>query len=246
MRLLLLDIETAPNKVYTWGLFKQNISINQIVEPGYTLCWAAKWYDQRNVMFDSVHDSSPKKMVKGIHKLLDEADVVVHYNGQRFDIPKLNSEFILHGLDPPSQYRQIDLLKTTRSQFGFTSNKLDYVTQHLEIGAKVKHLGMDLWRDCMADCPKAWKIMRKYNIQDVRLLEDYYNRILPWIKNHPNWGVYLDADRPTCGNCGSEEIKKNGVERTNRQTYQRYKCQACGTPLKGTRSIKKSPAGLTA
>jgi hypothetical protein len=197
-------------------------------------------------MFDSVHDSNPKKMVRGIHKLLDEADVVVHYNGQRFDIPKLNSEFILHGMDPPSQYRQIDLLKTTRSQFGFTSNKLDYVTQHLEIGAKVKHLGMDLWRDCMADCPKAWQIMRKYNIQDVKLLEDYYNRILPWIKNHPNWGVYLDADRPTCSHCGSHKVKKKGVERTNRQTYQRYKCMDCGTPLKGVRSIKRAPAGLTA
>jgi len=245
MRLLLLDIETAPNKVYTWGLFKQNISINQIVEPGYTLCWAAKWYGQREVMFDSVHDSNPKKMVKGIHKLLDEADVVVHYNGQRFDIPKLNSEFILYGMDPPSQYRQIDLLKTTRSQFGFTSNKLDYVTQHLEIGAKVKHLGMDLWRDCMADCPKAWKTMRKYNIQDVKLLEDYYNRILPWIKNHPNWGVYLDADRPTCSHCGSVKVKKNGLERSNRQTYQRYKCTDCGTPLRSVKGIKKSPQGLT-
>lgn len=209
------------------------------------MCWAAKWLGEKKVHFDSMQESKSIHMVKGIHKLLDECDVAIHYNGQRFDIPRLNAEFIYYELDPPSQYRQLDLLKTTRQQFGFVSNKLDYVAQHLDIGAKVKHLGMDLWRDCMNGCPKAWKTMKKYNIQDVHLLEDYYHRLLPWIKNHPNWGVYLDADRPTCKNCGSENIKKNGTERTNTYTYQRYRCLDCGSPLRGRRSITKAPEGLT-
>lgn len=245
MKILHLDIETAPNKVYAWGLWKQNIAINQIVEPGYTMCWSAKWHGKRDVMFSSVFDEKPRQMVKSVHKLLDDADVVVHYNGQRFDVPKLNSEFLFFEMDPPSQYKQLDLLKTTRQQFGFASNKLDYVTQHLEIGAKVKHLGMDLWRDCMDGCPKAWKTMKRYNIQDVRLLEKYYNRILPWIKNHPNWGVYVDASRPTCRNCGSQKVIKKGIERTNTYQYQRYKCRSCGTPLRGRRSIEKPQEGLT-
>jgi hypothetical protein len=196
-------------------------------------------------MFESIHDSAPEKMIASVHKLLDEADVVVHYNGQRFDVPKLNSEFIYHDIDPPSQYKQLDLLKTTRKQFGFASNKLDYVTQHLEIGAKVKHLGMDLWRDCMDGCPKAWATMRRYNIQDVKLLEKYYNRVLPWINNHPNWGVFLDSDRPTCRNCGSNKVIKKGIERTNALSYQRYKCTNCGTPLRGRKRLEPAKEGLT-
>jgi hypothetical protein len=196
-------------------------------------------------MFESIHDSAPEKMIASVHKLLDEADVVVHYNGQRFDVPKLNSEFIYHDIDPPSQYKQLDLLKTTRKQFGFASNKLDYVTQHLEIGAKVKHLGMDLWRDCMDGCPKAWATMRRYNIQDVKLLEKYYNRVLPWINNHPNWGVFLDSERPTCRNCGSNKVIKKGIERTNALSYQRYKCTNCGTPLRGRKRLEPAKEGLT-
>ena len=34
-RILLLDIETAPNKVYVWGMWNQNIAANQVVEDGY-------------------------------------------------------------------------------------------------------------------------------------------------------------------------------------------------------------------
>ena len=244
LKILHIDIETAPHKSYHWGLWNQNIAINQIVEPGYTLCFAAKWHGKRGVLFDSVHESSPKKMLQHAHRLLDEADVVCHYNGQKFDIPTLNAEFFLYGMDPPSQYKQLDLLKTTRQQFRFPSNKLDYVVQQLELGSKVKHMGMDLWRDCMDGCDKAWKVMKRYNIQDVRLLEKYYKRILPWIKNHPNWGVYLDADRPTCRNCGSTKVKKNGIERTATLSYQRYKCTNCGTPLKGRKRLWPATDGV--
>lgn len=245
MKILHIDIETAPNKAYVWGLWKQNVAINQIVEPGYTLCWAAKWHGKREVFFDSVYESGTSRMLKRIHKLLDEADVVCHYNGQKFDIPTLQGEFLMEGLGPPSQFKQLDLLKTTRSQFRFPSNKLDYVVQQLGLGSKTKHMGMEMWRDCMDGCDKAWKVMKRYNIQDVRLLEKYYKRLLPWIKNHPNWGLYLDADRPTCRNCGSTKVVKKGIERTNTLTYQRYKCRDCGTPLRGRKRLEPAPEGLT-
>jgi len=191
MRILHLDIETAPHKVYTWGLFNQNVGINQIVEPGYTLCYAAKWHGKRGVIFDSVQESSPEDMIRSAHALLNEADVVVHYNGTKFDIPTLQGEMALMGLSPPDPFKELDLLKTARRRFRLASNKLDYVSQHLGLGSKVKHMGMDLWRDCMDGCPKAWRIMKRYNVQDVRLLEDLYNTLLPWIKNHPNWGLYV-------------------------------------------------------
>lgn len=245
MKILHLDIETAPNKCYTWGLWDQNIAINQIVDPGYTLCWAAKWEDSGPVMFDSIHESKPKKMVEQAWRLLERADAVVHYNGSKFDIPVLNREFIYYGLEPPSQFREIDLLKTVRSRFKFPSNKLDYVSQQLGLGSKTKHMGMDLWRDCMDGDDKAWALMKRYNKQDVVLLQKLYKELLPWIKNHPNWGAYLDSDRPTCRNCGSENVVKKGIERTNTYSYQRYKCRSCGTPLRGRKCIEPAKEGLT-
>ena len=241
----MLDIETAPNKGYFWGLWDQNIAINQIVEPGYTLCWAAKWYGQRDILFDSINESKPATMIRKIHTLLDEADAVVHFNGRKFDVPTLNREFLMLGLAPPSQYRQIDLLKVTRSEFRFASNKLDYVVQQLALGGKVTHKGMDLWKGCMNGNAKDWAVMKRYNIMDVKLLERYYKKVLPWIKNHPNWGVYLDGDRPTCRNCGSTKVKKNGTERTNTLTYQRYRCASCGTPVRDRERLAPAREGLT-
>ena len=240
MRLLLLDIETAPLSVFSWGLWDQNIAINQIIEPGYTLCWAAKWYKSREVLFDSIHDSRPKQMFKKIHKLVDEADAVVHYNGTRFDMPTLNTGFLEHGLHPPSNYADIDLLKTARQKFKFPSNKLDYVSQELGLGQKLKHKGMDLWRGCMAGNDADWRVMKRYNIQDVKLLEKVYVRLLPWIEGHPNWGLFVDAEDPVCRNCGSKNVQKNGVRRTSTMTYHRYRCNDCGKSCRGRRK-KVSP-----
>lgn len=240
MRILLLDIETAPNLAYVWGLWKENVGTNQIVNSGYILSWAAKWHGEKGPpMFDSIMQSSERKMLGWIHDLLNMADVVVHYNGQSFDIPTLNKEFVIHGFGPPAPYKQIDLLKIIREKFRFPSNKLDYVSQTLEIGEKVRHEGFELWVKCMAKDQKAWARMKVYNMHDVVLLEKLYDRILPWITNHPNRSAYLE--RPACTNCGSSEVTKRGYAVTRQMKYQRYQCQNCGTWSRGTKSIKVQP-----
>lgn len=225
IKILELDIETAPNKVYTWGLFKQNISINQIEEAGYTLCWAAKWLGKKEIIFKSRNDND---WLTSIWDLLNEADAVIHYNGSRFDIPTLNREFVEVGMTPPSPYHNIDLLKTIRRQFRFTSNKLDFVANCLGIGCKEQHKGFDLWTGCMNNNPKDWKVMKRYNIQDVKLLEKLYNKLLPWIANPPNRALYMDTTTPVCPSCGSTDLVSNGLRHTTTQSYRRYHCGGCG------------------
>lgn len=237
MKILMLDVETAPNIAHVWGLFKQNVHISQIIDSSYTMCYAAKWLGESKVLFDSVHASSNKHMLKSVHTLLNEADAVIHYNGTRFDIPILNKEFILNDMPPPNPYHQIDLLSVARKRFRFPSNKLDYVAKSLGLTGKTKHIGHDMWIGCMAGDEKAWKMMERYNKQDVRLLEQVYGKMLPWIQNHPNHGLYTDTARPVCTNCGSEKIVKKGLETTSTQIYQRYRCTECGTPLRGRSTL---------
>lgn len=237
MKILHLDIETAPSIAYVWSLWKQNIAINQIVEDGYTLCWAAKWHGKKEIIFRSIQEDGMEKMIKDMHVLLEEADAVVHYNGTKFDIPILNQEFLLQGLLPPAPFHQIDLFKTVKKRFRFSSNKLDYVARRLGLGGKVQHMGMQLWRDCMAGHPQAWKIMKKYNIQDTKLLEKLYRYLLPWIQDHPNHALFKDTDRPVCPNCGSHYVVKKGIETTKTMQYQRYKCNSCGTPIRGRTTV---------
>jgi len=235
MRILLLDIETAPNKAYVWGMFDQNISANQMEASSYILCWAAKWHGNGEMHFDSVQKQDAKKMLKGIHKLLDEADVVVHYNGLKFDIPTLNKEFIKNGFYPPSPYKQLDLLQVCRRAFRFESNKLSYVSAALQIGAKVKHAGFELWVQCMAGDEKAWDKMGRYNRGDVTLLEKLYRRLRPWIQRHPNHGAHHDG--LCCPKCGSEKVQRRGTQVAQTRSYARYHCQACAAWFRGSKAV---------
>ena len=222
----MLDIETAPHLAAVWGLWGENIPIDRLLKPGYTLCWAAKWYGEKDVLFDSIL-SGQRTMIRGIHKLLAEADAVCHYNGLKFDIPTLNKEFLLLGLKPPAPYKQIDLYRVVKRQFRMASNKLDFIAQQLELGQKVEHRGFQLWLDCMAKKPDAMKEMEKYNRHDVVLLERAYEELRPWITNHPNRSVY--DGHACCPNCGSEKAQARGFAVARTIRYQRFQCQDCGT-----------------
>lgn len=236
MKILLLDIETAPNKVYVWGLWNQNVAINQIDEPGYVLCWAAKWLGEPEIYFDSVYQSTPKKMLKGIHKLLDEADAVVHYYGSKFDIPTLNGEFIAYGLPPPAPYAQIDLIKTVKSKFKFPSNKLDYVAKVLKLkNQKIKNSGHSLWKGCMDKQAWAWEKMEEYNKGDVLVTEELYGVLRPWIKGHPNFSVH--TGELVCPRCGGTHYVGRGYYETAAGKYKRFRCKDCFKWFRDNKSV---------
>jgi hypothetical protein len=238
MKILLLDIESSPNVAHVWGIWQQNVGINQLMESSYVLCWAAKWLGSDEVLFDSTHRSKPKAMLKRIHDLISEADAVIHYNGTKFDMPTLNKEFLLHEMNPPAPYKQIDLLRQVRSQFRFPSNKLDYVAQRLGLGSKTSHEGHELWVKCMNKDKEAWKRMEEYNVQDVVLLEKLYNRLLPWIKNHPNHNHQSTGQ--VCPTCGGTHLQKRGMAVTATSTYQRFQCRGCGSWSQGTKQTRSS------
>src|SRR3546814_14965549 len=122
-------------------------------------------------------------MIRSIHGLLSEADAVVGYNSDKFDLAKLNGEFLLLGLKPVPPLTSIDLLKTVR-KMGFIMNRLAYIGPLLRIGAKIKHEGFDLWVRVMAGNEKAQAKIRQYNIQDKVITENLYLKIRPFIKNH--------------------------------------------------------------
>lgn len=225
-RILIIDIETAPMEVFSWALFNQNHSINQIVKPGRVMCWAAQWYGQGKIMFASEHHDGHENMIQQVWDLLDAADIVVTYNGPAFDLKHLAMEFVQADMPPPSPHKDVDLLKVAR-QFAWPSRKLDYVSQVLGIGQKVKHEGMGLWRACLEGDDKAWARMRKYNKHDVRLTKEVYDRFGPWIKNHPHMGLWTGEER-CCFRCGSTDLEQRGFARTAVTVYARLRCRDCG------------------
>jgi DNA polymerase elongation subunit (family B) len=233
-KVLILDIETAPINAYVWGIWNQNIGTHQIQSDWFCLTWAAKWLFEEKVYSaklkpKEVLEQNDKRIIEGIWRLVNEADIVIAHNGEKFDMPKLNSRFIINQLNPPLPYQQIDTLKHIRRQFGFTSNKLDYVNKLLNLERK-KETNFELWERCMKGDSKALSEMEAYNVQDVRILEETYLLIRAWIKPHPNMGLFiLDEKEHRCPNCGSNDLTAEGkMYYTSANAYELMRCSNCG------------------
>lgn len=249
-KVLVFDIETSLMKVWSFGLWKQNISIDQIIDHPHLLCWAAKWLEEDEIYSDMLPNYTRNykrnkkddiRIVTKLHKLMDEADILIGHNGDRFDIPYMNTFFIKHGLPPISPSKSIDTLKIARQYFRFPSNKLDYLGMYLELGRKKEHEGIGLWIGCQTGCEDSWKRMLEYNIQDVELLEKIYIELRPYMKNHPNMSMYrIDSDSRMCPVCESKDVHRKGYYHSNAGKYIRFKCNDCRHNFRGVKNLGKS------
>lgn len=237
-RILVVDIETSPGLADIWALWDQNVSLSQLRAVTAMISFAAKWHGEKNVEFRSDFHDGHEAMVRRAHELLDEADIIVHFNGSTFDVPHLNREFIQLGLAPYSPVLEVDLLKVVKSRFRFMSNKLAHVSTQLGLSGKLSHSGHELWVQCLAGDEKAWSLMRRYNKQDVVVTEELYDKLRPWVKNHPHMGLF-NGEAECCSNCGGTRLQSRGVSRTTLGTYQRFQCQDCGKWSRGCRAIER-------
>lgn len=233
-KMLFLDIETSPKLAYVWGFFKQMIGVKQVKDHGRIMSFSAIWNNDpdKNIIYYDNRQEDDTTIVQKLIRLLDEADIVVGHNVDYFDLNVINARSIVLGLNPPSPYKIIDTYKVVKKQFKFESNSLEYLTEVLPIKHKKlahkKFPGFELWLECIKDNEEAWKEMRLYNINDTLAVRDVYEIFRPWIKNHPNMGVY--NDRPVCAKCGSTHINFRGYTpaNSNVSVYRKFVCMDCG------------------
>lgn len=238
-KILLFDIETSPNLGYIWGKYEQNVI--EYVSEWYVLCFAYKWLGDAKTHVLGLPDfasykknpEDDKQLLKALWDLFDQADVVIAHNGQSFDVKKVNARFLAHGMKPPSPYKIVDTKLVAKRYFNFNSNKLDDLGNYLGLGRKLDTGGFDLWKGCMSGDNKSWKTMLKYNIQDVVLLEKVYEKMLPYMTNHPDRNIIDETLHLVCNNCGSDNTHKRGYLTTRTGKWQRHQCRECGAWFKG-------------
>lgn len=255
-RVLLLDIETAPLLGYVWGLWENNVALNQIYKDWHILSWSAKWFKDESGNLYGPHDKvmymdqrrapnveDDTKILKGIWALLDEADIIVTQNGKSFDQRKLQARFILNGMKPTSTYRHIDTKLIAQKHFALSSHKLEYMTDKLCVKYKkqTKHgkfQGFEMWKECLKGNLAAWREMEKYNKYDVLSLEELFIKLIPW-DSSINFSVYTGDDdllhKCTCGS--KAKLQKYGYAHTNLAKYHRYKCTRCGKETRGRTNL---------
>lgn len=230
-RLLFLDIEWRPVKAYVWQAWDENIIPEKIIEDGGLLCICFKFSDDKEYQFYSDWTHTKEEMLIATREAILNADAVITYNGDKYDLPKIQGELLRHNLPPMPPVTSIDLIKTVK-KMGFFMNRLGFIGPFLGLGKKTEHEGFALWRKVDNGDPIAQKKMQRYCIQDVRLLVKLYQRIKPFVKTHPHLGF---TSPESCPVCGSIHVQKRGVTRTRSFVTQRLACMGCGHWFSGTR-----------
>lgn len=223
-----------------WGKYEQNFVWS--IQDWYMFCFAYKWLGDKQTHVISIDDfkgykpgtEDDSQVVKKLWELFDEADIVVAHNGNSFDQKKSQARMILNNLPPPAPYKQIDTKLVARKHFNFTSNKLDDLGEYFKLGKKLDTGGYDLWKQCMAGNRKSITKMKRYNKQDVVLLEKVYLHMRPWMNVHPPLGIM--NDRPaSCDNCGSDKMHSHSKRSYGKTGYKRrFKCYDCGAYKTGS------------
>ena len=231
--ILLFDLETSPMLSWHWRVWKENIRPHQIVQYSHVLCWAAKWLDQKTIMFDSMQkDKTDERICKTLWDLFDRADSVIAHNGKAFDTAMMNARWANYGMGEPSAYKTIDTLQIARKTFNIPHKSLEGILDYFDMGGKLSHEGFGLWLKCMDGNRKAWKHMEAYNVEDVFKLEEVYRLIRPFAKRHPNVALWHNDTKLRCICCGHEineakhQIKSNDAY-TSLSCFDSFRCPKC-------------------
>lgn len=233
LRVLFLDIETSPNMAYIWGQYEQD-AVGDLIQERQIICFAWNWLGEKEIhalalpMFPGYRKNraNNRELIKRLHAIVSEADIVVGHNLAAFDDRMANTDFIVNGLPPPPPHRIIDTLKVARQRFRFNSNRLDALGQRLGVGRKVQHRGFSMWLGCLSGDRRSWAEMVKYNMGDIVLLKRIYEKMRPWMTNHPNLTAPLGID--ACPACKSKRLNRSGWLYTKTGRVQRFACRDCG------------------
>jgi hypothetical protein len=233
-RILLWDIETSHNLLAKFDLREEYTAHTNIVQERFIICAAWKLLGANGTQTVSILDD-PKRfarnsaddrhVIETLHKVLSNVDVLVHHNGDRFDLPYFNGRALFHKLPPLPPIRTIDTLKVAKRAFMLNSNRLDYIGKYLGLGGKISTPG-GLWLEVLKGNAKAVKTMVTYNKHDVELLEDIFLILRPYVPDYIN-RQFFGGRKSACPKCGSSRVQSRGFHHSITQSYRRFVCNRC-------------------
>lgn len=229
-KILTIDIERLPGTAYVWDPRTDYISPKNFKEWPRLLCFAARWYGQKRMIFEAEWIDRDR-MIERAYDLYCEADIVVTFNGVRFDNKHLKSDWLLAGFPPPLPWKDLDLFQQVK-QFGFESKSLDSVSKRLGRPGKLSYYDMEgAWAAVGGD-KAAQKQLKTYNFGDVELTEWLHDRLTGWMHNAPFKGAV--GDDKICNQCGSKDLTLQLTQKYRAVVldYALYRCDNCGGLLR--------------
>lgn len=237
VRILTIDVERQRGKweVRRWDPYPPKfLSMETMVFRPRIMSFAAKWHTSDEVIYvDERGRNGQQRMVKAMYELVNQADVLVTFNGERADIPWMKEEFRYAGLPKPMPSKSIDLYKQLKGEFALPYRSLRYAAREFGNIPKIETSGLDLWERCEQGDEEAWALMEAYNKQDVLATEDLWFDTLPWLNGTTHLGVLIGDGEARCPNCGSTALTAQPrPARAYVREYQAFRCDDCRSPLR--------------
>lgn len=240
-------LPTNDAKLLVFDLETTSLDANR----GHIICAAAKWVGKPTVMTWRIDEGknfgkSPESfyndrhIVKGLIPLVEAADAVIAYYGSGFDVPYLNTRAFANKVLPPVPFTLIDPWKTASGKLKLARNTMDAVST-LVGGRPKTHLPWGDWLKAQFGCHKSISKLLKYNINDIRVLEDVYLELRPIIAHHPYVGRIVSGGGAAgrCPACGGAHSTSHDTRRTRSFEVFRNRCKRCHTAFEtGRRKIR--------
>ena len=234
-RVLIYDIETAPNLGYTWGKRDQNVI--EFKDHWHMLSVAWKWLGEKETHvltlldFPEAYAADPNNDIAlaiSLHTPIQRGRHHRHTQRRHFRQAEGADQ------DASPCHSAAVAVQGDRHAEG----RSQAVCLHVEPARRSMQVpqpatqggcgGFATWLGCLNGDADSWRKMAAYNVQDVKVTEKLYLRLLPWIPNHPNLAVI--SDRPSvCPRCGvGGQMQARGWHTYSVTRRRKFQCQACG------------------
>lgn len=255
VRALTIDIERLPGRAVVnhrgltiegplWDLnawkhtIGRRIHADDVVEWPRTICAAARWYGDDEVMFSSEWEvGGYDAFMREVWEWVDSADILVGHNMDAFDSKHLMGGWAEMGLPAPSPFKVIDTLKIARRSFAMESNTLDALAKRLGVDAKTDKYDAKIARAAVAGDKDAQATLESYNRGDIVASEALFDRLRPYAKGLPHMGMWADSEL-ACPNCGHDMTPTGKTAHANVQAYNAMQCPSCGAHGRSTIKLK--------
>lgn len=230
------DLENSLMEGRFFRVRDENIPPHRITKHSHLLsiAWAFNDEEPQSLRMtpEDVKTGNDLALVVKMIEVINEADVIVTYNGKRFDWGVLATRALAYGLPPLKKVAHIDLFQDTKT-FRFPSRSMQAVSMYLGLDGKIATSGGYLWEKCAdwwkrEECEEALIKMEIYNRQDIEATRDLHYRLQGW-GTSVNIGTIIneltDDNSLRCVHCGSANISKmDKMTITSTSSFSLYRC----------------------
>jgi hypothetical protein len=228
--------------VYELKQSERYIKYKNIDKDKSLMCFAYAWQHEKKVKLCSVLDNTERfindhyddyELCLKLKELFEEADIVVAYNGDRFDWKFFQWRCAVNGITAPRKPIMFDPFKVVKSEFLPTARGLGDVA--LALGLSMKAYMPDQ-NKCASGCALTIGKTGEYCKDDIPPMIDIFEFLL--FNGYIRKGLKINSilgNNDLCISCGMDEFVDDGYDYTPKSRYELKKCVTCNTSQRGAK-----------